>query len=64
MTLSQWIEQKKLIAFELFEEAEKGREESEYTNIDALEQSVYNDAVLDTLIALENFIHKERISED
>lgn len=47
-----WAKRKREEASDLYEEAEESRVESEYTDIDALEQSVYNQAVMDVTTEL------------
>ena len=50
--MRKWVEQKIDQAQQLFDEAEDARDESDYTDIDALEQSCYNDGVVTVLSEL------------
>jgi hypothetical protein len=53
MKTNKWIEKKRIESKKLLEEADKARLESNFCDIDALEQYVYNKAVLDLLEELE-----------
>lgn len=54
--LTGWIDQNLSEANGLYEEAEKDCEDSDYEDIDALEQSVYNEGVIRTLEDLKQLI--------
>lgn len=56
--LKNWIEQTRKESRKLLLEAEASRQKSDYTDIDALEQSTYNQAVLDTLEKLERIVER------
>lgn len=58
--IREWIKERRAESKKSFHEAEEAREESQYTDIDALEQSVYNEAVLDTINDLGELLDKLR----
>jgi len=47
--IKKWIEKELKEAQKLLGEADKARDKSNYTDIDALEQYCYNQGVIDTL---------------
>ena len=54
--IKAWIKETREEAQKLLQEANKEREDSEYTDIDALEQSAYNEGVIETLRQLEEIL--------
>lgn len=51
-----WAEEQSDEANGLYESAEAARQESDFTDVDALEQSCYNEGVLDTLESLRRLL--------
>jgi hypothetical protein len=51
--MKQWIKNKRKEAKKLLKEADEARQKSNFCDIDALEQYVYNQAVLDLIKEIE-----------
>lgn len=54
--IKAWIKETRDESQKLLQEAEKARDDSDYSDIDALEQSAYNEGVLETLRQLEEIV--------
>jgi predicted transglutaminase-like protease len=54
--IKKWIKAQLKEARKELKLADKARDESDYTDIDALEQYCYNDGVIDTLIELRSLL--------